>query len=549
MQNTPNNNLPQKQSFLGGAAVLALATAIVKVIGAFYKIPLQRIIGETGYGFFSTAYDVYSVLLMISTTGLPVAMSRMISEAQALGRTAQIRRIHSVAFRVFLTLGLIGTAGMSLFCVQLATWCGQKDAWFAVLCLSPAVLFMCITSSYRGFFQGQGNMRPTSLSQVSEAICKLVIGLAASYGIMRYFSANGTTATEAGLTKAYSWAAGGAILGVTTGCLVAMVMLSCMHRRAVKGLQGGNSQVKSRKSTLKQLLAIAIPITIGAAGLQIISLIDTMVYMYRLKGAAGFSQEEANAMKGIYNFCQTIFNLPCSFISPLIVSIIPALTEHITMKNRRGERIVTESSLRVMSLITMPCAVGLAVLPGPIYQLLASHNESSLITAKPVLAILGVCVLFNSMVLLTNAIMQAHGDVTTPVIHMLIGGVIKIVVNYILVGNPQLNIVGAAIGTLVCYIAITCMNVVAMLKRDYQLHLGKTMTKPLVASLLMGVVAYFGYRGLSSLVTSTTLATVGAVALAGVTYLILVFALRIITREDCELLPKGDKIAKILRIR
>lgn len=550
MRNTPSrSNPPKKQSFLGGAAVLALATAIVKVIGAFYKIPLQRIIGETGYGFFSTAYDVYSVLLMISTTGLPVAMSRMISEAQALGRPAQIRRIHSVAFRVFLTLGLIGTAGMSLFCVQLATLCGQKDAWFSILCLSPSVLFMCITSSYRGFFQGQGNMKPTSLSQVSEAICKLLIGLAASYGIMRYFTASGATATEAGLTKAYSWAAGGAILGVTSGCLVAMLMLAFMHRNAARYLRGGDTRVKSRKRTFHQLLAIAIPITIGAAGLQIISLIDTMVYMYRLKGAAGFSQDEANTMKGIYNFCQTIFNLPCSFISPLIVSIIPALTEHITMKNRRGERIVTESSLRVMSLIAMPCAVGLAVLPGPVYQLLASHSESSLVTARPVLAILGICVLFNCMVLLTNAIMQAHGDVTTPVIHMLIGGAIKVVVNYILVGNPQLNIVGAAIGTLVCYIAITCMNVVAMIKRNYRLRLGRTMTKPLIASLLMGVAAYFGYKGLSALVSSATLATVGAVALAGVVYVILVLVLRIITREDCELLSKGDKIAKILRIR
>ncbi len=546
---TLSNHKPKKQSFLGGAAVLALATAIVKVIGAFYKIPLQRIIGETGYGFFSTSYDVYSVLLMISTTGLPVAMSRMISEAQALGRNKQIRRIHTVAFRVFLVLGLVGTAGMSIFCVQLATWCGQKDAWFAILCLSPSVLFMCLTASYRGFFQGQGNMRPTSMSQVVEALCKLIIGLALSYGIMRYFTASGATATEAGRTAAYSWAAGGAILGVTSGCLVAVLILSFQYRRAAGYLQGGDPTVKTSRQTFRQLMAIAIPITIGAAGLQIINLADTMVYMYRLKGAAGFSQEQANSLKGIYNFCQTIFNLPCSFISPLVVSIIPALTEQITMKNRRGERIVTDSALRVMSLIAMPCAVGLAVIPGPIYQLLASHSAESLVTAKPVLAILGVCVLFNSMVLLTNAIMQAHGDVNTPVIHMIIGGVVKVIVNYILVGNPSFNIIGAAIGTLICYFAITCMNVVAMVKRNYQLRLGRTMLKPLAASLLMGVATYFGYWFLAGLLGEGLLATAGAVALAAVVYVILVLALRVITREDCELLPKGEQIAKFLRIR
>lgn len=544
--NKQSQNTGQKQSFLGGAAVLALAVAIVKVIGAFYKIPLQNIIGETGYGFFSTAYDIYSVLLMISTTGLPVAMSRMISEAQALGQYAQIRRIHAVASRVFLLLGAVGTAGMALFCVQLAGWCGQKDAWFSILCLSPSVLFICITASYRGFFQGQGNMRPTSFSQVLEAVCKLIVGLAASYCIMRSFRASGQAATSEGLTRAYSWASGGAILGVTAGCAMAMIYLFFKFRKAQ--LKGSDPTVKPYRQTLKQLLSIAIPITIGAAGLQIITLIDTMVYMYQLKGAAGFSQAEANTLKGIYNYCQTIFNLPCSFISPLIVSMIPALTEHITMKNRRGERIVTESALRVMALIAMPCAVGLAVLAGPIYSLLATHGAQSLQTAQPVLAILGVSVVFNALVLVTNAIQQAHGDVKTPVVNMLAGGVVKVVVNYILVANPRLNIVGAAIGTLACYAAITVLNLIVMARRGYRLPLLKTQGKPLAASLAMGLVAYFTYKGLTR-VMSGRLVTLAAVGTAGICYVALVLILRVITREDCELLPKGDKIVKILRIR
>jgi stage V sporulation protein B len=543
-------NSTGKQSFLGGAAVLALATAIVKIIGAFYKIPLQRIIGEEGYGFFSTAYDIYSVLLMISTTGLPVAMSRMISEAQALGQRSQIRKIFTVSQRVFLLLGAVGTVGMAAFCVQLATLSGQRDAWFAVLSLSPAVLFICITSSYRGFFQGQGNMRPTSASQVMEACCKLVVGLAASYAIMRYFRASGQTATDEGLTIAHSWASGGAILGVTFGCVVAALYLFFKHRSADRELRDLGGPVKSTRETVRQLLAIAIPITIGAAGLQMISLIDSVVYMFRLKTAAGFTQHEANNLKGIYTFCQTIFNLPCAFISPIIVSVIPALTEHITMKNKRGERIVTESSIRVMSLIAMPCAAGLAVLSGQIYRLLASSDnmEKSLQTAAPVLAILGVCVLFNSLVLVTNAIMQAHGNVVIPVINMLIGGAVKVVVNYILVGNPRLNIVGAAIGTLICYITITILNLTAMHRKNYRLSLPRTMLKPLLAALLMGAVAFFAYRGIAHLTPSGSLATIGAVAIAGLVYLVLVYVMKIITKEDCELLPKGDKIARILRI-
>lgn len=548
MKNSSSNHAPKKQSFLGGAAVLALATAVVKVIGAFYKIPLQRIIGEEGYGFFSTAYDIYSVLLMISTTGLPVAMSRMISEAQALGQRAQIRKIYTVSHRVFLLLGVLGTAGMAGFCVWLARLSGQQDAWFAVLCLSPAVLFICINSSYRGFFQGQGDMRPTSYSQVMEALCKLVVGLGASYAIMQFFNTNGTTATEQGMTVAHSWAAGGAILGVTIGSGIAAIYFFGKHRSADRTLQGADGTVKSTKQTVRQLLAIAIPITIGAAGLQIISLVDTMVYMMRLKTAAGFTQKTANELKGIYNYCQTIFNLPCAFMSPLIVSIIPALTEHITMKNKRGERIITESSIRVMSLVAMPCAAGLAVLSAPIYRLLASYTEKSLVTATPVLAILGVCVLFNSMVLVTNAIMQTHGNVVIPVINMLIGGVVKIVVNYILVGNPAWNIVGAAVGTLICYLVITLLNLIAMRRLNYRMSLTRTMLKPLVAALLMGVAAHFAYQGVSAVLPSQSLATICTVAVAGLVYLILVFVLRIITKEDCELLPKGDKIARILKI-
>ena len=170
----------KKQNFLHGTMLLAMATAIVKVIGALYKIPLNAIIGEQGFGYYSTAYEIYTVLLMISTAGLPVAMSRMISQASSLGNYRQVRKIYTVSRTIFLSLGLIGTLLMTLFCKQLAAFQEQPDAWAAIGTLGPCCFLICLMSTYRGFFQGQSNMLPTSISQVLEAVCKLIVGIAAA---------------------------------------------------------------------------------------------------------------------------------------------------------------------------------------------------------------------------------------------------------------------------------------------------------------------------------------------------------------------------------
>lgn len=532
------NRSLKKQTFLQGAAVLALATAIVKLIGAVYKIPLQSVIGKAGYGYFGTAYSIYDVLLMISTTGLPVAMSRMISEAKTLDRHDQIRKIFRVALRVFLLLGILGTACMLFGARWLSNQIQQNDrAWFAIFALAPAVLLVSIIAAFRGFFQGQSNMTPTSVSQVFEALCKLVFGLGMAMLLMQLTGGNET------------YGAGGAILGVTVGCGVSALYLGICYRRAAKQLPtGGGSD--SSGTILKTLLSIAVPITIGSAGLQIINLVDSAVYMSRLVGAAAVPSPRADELKGIYEFCRTIFNLPGAFITPIVIAVIPAITEHLTMKNARGVRMVEGSAMRITGLIAMPCAMGLFCLSTPILELLTSdYTAADLQVGGVILALMGITVIFNSLILVTNAMMQAHGDVTTPVINMIVGGVIKVIVNFVLVGIPGLNIMGAAIGTLVCYFVIIVLNVAAMArKKTIDLHSLKGLLKPLLASVLMGAVA-FGVNALLSGRISSSISCLVSIAAAGVCYLILVVLLRVITYDDCQLLPKGEKIAKILRIR
>ena len=530
---------PRKQSFLQGVAVLTAATIIVKLLGFIYKVPLQNILQERGFGYFNTAYDVYNVLLMISTTGLPVAVSRMISQAQALENYAQIRKIYSVSMKVFLTIGVIGTLVMLVFCKPLSVMVTtNENSWAAIAALSPCVLLICIVSAHRGFFQGQSNMTPTSVSQVYEAMIRVVFGLGGAYLMLKK-------------TGSLIYAAAGDIFGVTAGCIVAVVYLRIQFGKSNQILRQGGGEAKSTRQTMKELLVIAIPITLGSAGLQIINLFDTMIYMRRLTGALAWSSDAADTAKGIYNFCQTIFNLPCSLITPITISIIPTVTAALTKGNTAGARHTEESAVRTMSLIAMPCAVGLAVLSEPIIRLLArNYGPESVATAAPILAYLGIAVIFNSTVLLFNAIMQAHGDVTTPVVNMLIGGVVKVVVNYILVAIPSLNIIGAAIGTIVCYVTITVLDLIAM-RRSVTTRpaIFRNVIRPAAAAGIMGAATFFAAALLRSFTDSNTVVCLGALIAAVVVYVIFVVVLRCITYEDCMLLPKGEKIAKILHIK
>lgn len=555
-----NDQPIKKQTFLQGTAVLAMATVLVKLMGFLFKVPLNNIIGEDGFGYFNTAYDVYNVLLMISTTGLPVAMSRMISQAQTLGNHAQIKRIYRTSLYVFLTIGMVGSLGMLFFCRQLSVMVTtNENSWAAIAALAPCVLLICLVSAYRGFFQGQSNMTPTSVSQIFEAVTRLVVGLGLAWLVMKLTGdaavraqgivlAPGETAQDYG---DITLAAGGAILGVTLGSLISVVYLHHKFRQSNQILSLGGGTAKSTRSTMKELLSIAVPITLGSAGLQIINLFDTMIYMRRLTGALQWTEKMADSAKGVYNFCQTVFALPCSFIPTITIAVIPAITASLTRKDLAEAKATSESSVRTMALIAMPCAAGLFVMAEPVIRLLCStYTEDRIQLAATMLAILGLTVIFNSLVLLLNAIMQAHGDVVTPVVNMLIGGIIKIIVNYILVGQPNLNIVGAPIGTFICYISITALDLIAM-KRHISARpaIFKNVIRPGLASAIMGAATFMVYRVLSNAISSWKLACLLSLAFAVILYAVLVVFLRCLTYEDCMLLPKGEKIAKILRIR
>ena len=525
----------KKQSFLHGTALLAMATAIVKVIGALYKIPLNAIIGEQGFGYFNTAYEIYNVLLMISTAGLPVAMSRMISQASSLGSYRQVRKIYTTCRTIFLVLGLIGAVLMSAFCKQLAAFQEQPDAWAAIGFLGPSAFLICLMSTYRGFFQGQSNMTPTSVSQVLEAVVKLIVGIAAAVLIKFY-------------TQSIPLAAGGAILGVTVSCLASSFYLNSKFRKAFKDMPVTTDEPSSTKDIAKGLLAIAIPITIGSAGLQILTVLETKLYMGQLLEL--MTQDMADTQKGIYNMTQTIFNMPCAFITPITISIIPAITAAITTGDHTGAKSTAESAARVTALMSMPCAVGLFVLAEPVTALLGGYSGEKLVLATNLMRILSVCIMFNAAVLLTNAIMQAHGHVVLPVVNMFVGGILKLIAVFILTGNQHIGILGTPIGSLSCYVAITVLNLISLRRvvKDSPRIL-KHMFRGFLSAVIMGLFAFGGWYGLKFLgITSNLILCALPILVGVVVYLVCAVTLKAITRDDCLLLPKGEKIAKLLHL-
>lgn len=526
----------KNQNFLRGTAHLASATVIVKLLGALYKIPLNAIIGEQGFGYFNTAYDIYNVLLMVSTAGLPVAMSRMISQSSSLGHCNQVRRIYRIAWSIFLTLGIFGGLLMTVFCRELADFLNQPDAWASIGCLGPSALLICLMSAYRGYFQGQGNMIPTSVSQVIEAIVKLAVGMTAAIVVMRALGS-------------VPLASAGAILGVTVSCVVSTVYLGLRFRKSYQELPHTSEEPRSYADTAKGLMLIAVPITVGSAGLQLMTTMETRIYMGQLL-EMGNTQAQADTMRGIYSMCMTIFNMPCSLIPAITISIIPAITAKLTLCQADRAREIEESAVRVTGLIAMPCAFGLALLAEQVTGLLGGYTGENLVLATRMMFLLGFAIAFDSIVLVTTAIMQAHGHAGRPVINMLLGGVLKLAVVFILTGNPNIGIVGTPLGSLLCYAAISVLNIFSIrtLLPDPP-AISRNLIRSTLAAVVMGVAIALTLAALEAAgITSRVVLCVIPIAVGACVYVFAAIRLKAVTREDCLLLPKGAKIAKLLKL-
>jgi len=255
-------------------------------------------------------------------------------------------------------------------------------------------------------------------------------------------------------------------------------------------------------------------------------------------------------MRGIYGMTQTIFNMPCSFITPITISIIPAITAQLTLCNDAEAKETEESAIRITGLISMPCAFGLGVLAEPVTSLLGGYTGADLVLATKLMTVLGFSIMFNAMVLVTNAIMQAHGHAGRPVVNMFIGGLLKLAAVFILTGNRNIGIVGTPIGTLLCYLVIATLNIYSIRKLlQHPPAILRNLLRPFLAALIMGIFVLGTFLGLKVLGITSRLILCGVPIVVGVVmYVLAAVKIKVVTRDDCLLLPKGEKIAKMLKL-
>lgn len=525
-------NEKTSEGFLSGVLVLSASTVIVKIIGLAYKIPMIDKLGAAGMGYFNSAYEIYAVLCVMATAGLPVALSMMIASAKAHDGYGTIRRIDRSARRLFLWMGLIGSMILLLFARLISTAMGNTDAYLCVLAISPSLLLACYSGAARGYFQGLHRMGPTAVSQLLEALGKLIFGVwFAAWGVSRELSTPAIAAFG--------------MLGVTAGmALSAGYLFLAKHTHRI----GRLVESADKSPILRQLLKIAIPITMGAVLLSATKVVDMTIMMYRLR-SIGMTSYEANEIYGAYTtLAVPVFSLIPSLITPISLVLIPKLSATLAGKDRIGEAAVSEESIRLTVLFSMPASFGILVFAKPILQLLFQGQESAVAMAAPLLSVLGASILFSGMITTTNAILQAYRHTVLPVISMLIGVIVKLILAYLLVGMPDVGAMGAPISTFLCNVTITLVNLYFLRKCVPRRTASKGMLhiygKPMVASCVSVTIAALIYSILAEDGEGGAVATMVAVALAAMSYAILAIMMKIITREDIERLPIGSRILK-----
>jgi len=548
----------RKPNFLKGAAILAVTGIFVKIVGAIYQIPILNVLGDEGAGYFHVTYMVYGLLLAISTAGVPVALSRLVSSAAANGNIPLIKRYYSVAMPAIIVIGIVVMSVMFFFADVLAEMMGSSLAATGIKVLAPAVFFVCMISVYRGYAQGFQNMIPTAASQVIEVVSKAVFGIIVAF----YLAGSGYQA---------QFVSAGAITGVTIGlglCVPVMMWYkkkidrsNLVNGELGKCAENPSAALPGKKDTLLRFLKVSITISLSASFMSIMGVIDTSVVSNRLQSALMLTESEAMSQLGIFRKGLSIYNLPPSLVMPLAVSIIPAIAAAVARKNKDEASAITQSSVKLTNLFAMPACIGIIILAGPILKALYNdpgQTPETVATMTTILMILGAASYFVCLQHMTIATLQANGYERVALMTFPAGAAVRIALSYVLVAIPEIGIIGSPIGTLACFAVIVVLNIIFItIKVKESIKVISGFIKPLICALIMAAVAYLTYNGVYWFGSGIIGTGVNAVRLylalsiftGIIAYIVLVIFSKTITKEDLAYIPKGEKLAKLLRIR
>ena len=590
-------NKAASQSMMNGAMVLTVSMILVKVIGMLYKMPLANIYGMVGKGYFSTAFNLYSPIYAIAITGLPIVVARMVSERVALERYNDVREIRRMASRIFLLVGTIGLVVILALAYPYARYVADSlNSLPSILVIAPSIFFCCLMSIYRGYYEGLRDMRPTAVSQVIEALCKLGLGLGLAILVMNIGSAEyasrgtvfgqATASEDYAMSMLYPWAAAASIMGITVGTIGGTVYLYLRHVLKGDGISKEQYLLAppsaSSKELRKEFIKVAIPIVLSSVVLNVTNFIDNANVKWLLKNMVAkfpeivqgiygnafalsntIDKDRADYIWGLYNTTLDFRTLIPTIVTALGVSALPMISAAWALKEKDSVQKTINSVIRVAMMISLPAGFGMAVLSREIMRLFyETKNPGMAEHASKLMFVFGLFTWLMAVSAPIVSMLQGIGRADVPVKTLLIATAAKLGANYLLVSDPRVNVNGAAIGTVIFFVIVVAGNLYMLLRVSRtKLKLTSVLWKPLFCSALCAAGARLAASlakrfpvWLPSVFTEgSRLLPLTAICLAMgaavLIYIVTMLLSKAVTADDLEFLPKGKKIGKMLAKR
>ncbi len=502
----------QVKSVARGISVLGIAGIICKVVGVLFSIPLARILGDKGLGLFQTVFPTYNLLLTLSSAGLPVAVSRMVAHYLAKDEPQNAERVFRIALKILFAIGLLFSLLMFFSNHLLVRLVGVEEASKGFRVIAPCVFIVCLLSAFRGYIQGHQNMVPTAVSQLIEQVGKVAVSLPLAAFGMRQSMAEG---------------AAGALLGITIVeilALIYMILYTYLHRRKNDPrLLREPSSVTGRQLS-KRLVVISVPITISACIIPLAQFIDSALMVNRMVGA-GLTRDTATSLYGIFSgMVIRLINIPTALALAISMSLVPAVSFAKSLEDHTAIVREANTGIRYAALIGFPCSIGMSVLAKPILAFFYSGTltEARLQTASELLTVSALTVFLFTVVQATTSILQGLHHQKIPMYTMIAGVSFKVLLNYLLIGTPGIDIHGGPVASIVCYSVAMIPNLFFCCRyAEMKFNWMDWIVRPGLAALIMGA-AVWGLKAVlpAGRITTILLVLAGLIAFSGAAVLL-----------------------------